>query len=307
MIAGYIRTSSLASDASPIIQGQEITAYCEKEGLGAPTLLAEDLGTSGVSTKFRQREKGRWLLLNAHQGDTVIAVRLDRLGRNCADILNTVERLQKIGVKIIVLNLLGQTLDLSTVAGKVIVTMFGLAAEIEAQFLRERLDAGKDYWKTQNCADGSVRRCRKYVEVHAGGRRRRKWEWDMEQLEIMAELAHRYAKGQSLLEIQRDFWARGLKDHRGLPWGQSLPKKEIWRPRHPVAQMQAALRWFHRAAQQGILPPPYKDISDLTPKYPQFQLTPRKYNRQPKPAKVDDRSDWTKEQFLEDWKLENDG
>ena len=45
-------------------------------------------------------------------------------------------------------------------------------------------------------------------------------EWDMQQLAYIAEIAERLGKGEDVLLVVADFWGRGIKDHRGLPWGQ---------------------------------------------------------------------------------------
>ena len=85
-------------------------------------------------------------------------------------------------------------------------------------------------------------------------------EWDMQQLAYIAEIAERLGKGEDVLLVVADFWGRGIKDHRGLPWGQVQAKpgkgtgngfEWFWR----------ATRWFHRMKRADKLPPPYCDLA----------------------------------------------
>jgi DNA invertase Pin-like site-specific DNA recombinase len=48
--------------------------------------LQEPIGTSGVSTVFRQRPEGRKLWYQLTKGDTLIVSKIDRLGRKTRDI-----------------------------------------------------------------------------------------------------------------------------------------------------------------------------------------------------------------------------
>lgn len=72
--------------------------------------------------------------------DVLIVTKLDRLGRNAMDVRATVERLATEGVKVHCLALGGA--DLTSAAGKMIMTVISAMAEFERDLLVERTQAG---------------------------------------------------------------------------------------------------------------------------------------------------------------------
>lgn len=74
------------------------------------------------------------------KGDTLIVTKLDRLGRDAVDVQATVKALAAKGVHVQV-KALGGT-DLTSSAGKLLVTMLAAVAEMERDLLKERTAAG---------------------------------------------------------------------------------------------------------------------------------------------------------------------
>jgi DNA invertase Pin-like site-specific DNA recombinase len=72
--------------------------------------------------------------------DVLVVAKLDRLGRDALDVQSTVRLLAAKGVGVRVLNL-GET-DLTTPAGKLLLTMLSAVAEMERDLLVERTQAG---------------------------------------------------------------------------------------------------------------------------------------------------------------------
>lgn len=72
--------------------------------------------------------------------DVLVVTKLDRLGRDAADVLATVRLLADMQVEVVVLQL-GKT-DLSSAAGKLLVMMLAAVAEMERDLLVERTQAG---------------------------------------------------------------------------------------------------------------------------------------------------------------------
>ena len=70
----------------------------------------------------------------------LIVAKLDRLGRNAADITGTVRHLESVGCAVKVLQL-GE-LDLTSAAGKLIMTTLAAVSEMERDLLIERTNAG---------------------------------------------------------------------------------------------------------------------------------------------------------------------
>ena len=89
-------------------------------------------------------------------------------------------------------------------------------------------------------------------------------EWDSQQLAYIGEIAERLGRGEDVAHVAADFWARGLLDHRGLPWGQvqSKPGKGTG---NPYEWYRRAARWFHRAKHNGELPPAYGELAPGNP------------------------------------------
>lgn len=96
----------------------------------------------GVSGKVAasQRPAFRKMLEQIRKGETLIVSKLDRLGRDAIDVLQTVRLLGERGVKVIVLQL--GTTDLTAPAGKLLLSMLAAVAEMERDLLVERTQAG---------------------------------------------------------------------------------------------------------------------------------------------------------------------
>lgn len=106
----------------------------------------EDVGVSG-KTHASQRPRFQKMLERVHEGETLIVSKLDRLGRDAVDVLQTVRLLQERKVHVIV-HQLGNT-DLTSPAGKLLLTMLSAVAEMERDLLIERTQAGLERAKSE--------------------------------------------------------------------------------------------------------------------------------------------------------------
>lgn len=98
-----------------------------------------DVGISG-KTPASQRPEFKKLLEKIRDGETLVVSKLDRLGRDAVDVLQTVRMLEGRNIKVIVLHL-GKT-DLTSPTGKMLITMLAAVAEMERDLLIERTQAG---------------------------------------------------------------------------------------------------------------------------------------------------------------------
>lgn len=105
-----------------------------------------DRGVSG-KTCATQRPEFMSLLSKIRSGETLVVSKLDRLGRDAVDVMQTIRLLGKRNVKVIVLQL-GNT-DLTSAAGKLLLTMLAAVAEMERDLLIERTQAGLQRAKAQ--------------------------------------------------------------------------------------------------------------------------------------------------------------
>jgi putative DNA-invertase from lambdoid prophage Rac len=96
----------------------------------------------GVSGKVmaQQRPQFARLLTQIRDGETLVVSQLDRLGRDAHDVGGTIRLLASRGIKVIVLQL--GALDLTSPAGKMMLTMLAAVAELERDLLVERTQAG---------------------------------------------------------------------------------------------------------------------------------------------------------------------
>lgn len=105
-----------------------------------------DQGVSG-KTCATQRPEFSKLLTRIRSGETLVVSKLDRLGRDAVDVMQTIRLLGDRNVKVVVLQL-GST-DLTSAAGKLLLTMLAAVAEMERDLLIERTQAGLQRAKAQ--------------------------------------------------------------------------------------------------------------------------------------------------------------
>ena len=106
----------------------------------------EDTGISG-KTSSNQRPQFMALLSKIRDGESVVVSKLDRLGRDAIDVLQTVKKLSQRNIKVIV-HQIGST-DLSSPAGKMLLTMLAAVAEMERDLLIERTQSGLQRAKSE--------------------------------------------------------------------------------------------------------------------------------------------------------------
>ncbi len=94
------------------------------------------------------------LLAYAREGDTVVVVAIDRLGRNTIDVLGTVEALQAKGVSVVSLR---EGFDLSTACGKLMLTMMAAFSQLERENMKARQLAGLDRARAEGKALGRTK------------------------------------------------------------------------------------------------------------------------------------------------------
>jgi len=104
-----------------------------------PDYWYADEGVSG-KVAASQRPAFSRMLGQIRKGETLVVSRLDRLGRDAIDVLQTVRQLGERGIKVVVLQL--GTTDLTSAAGKLLLSMLAAVAEMERDLLVERTQAG---------------------------------------------------------------------------------------------------------------------------------------------------------------------
>ena len=101
--------------------------------------IITDPGVSG-GKPLATRDGGKQLLdlIKARRADAVVMLKLDRMFRNAADCLTTVETWEKSGIALHVVDLGGNAIDTTSAAGRFMLVVLAGAAEMERNLTRER-------------------------------------------------------------------------------------------------------------------------------------------------------------------------
>ncbi|OJY17176.1 MAG: hypothetical protein BGO98_13615 [Myxococcales bacterium 68-20] len=143
-VIGYTRVSTEEQAASGVsLDAQEaaLRAYCAMRGLD----LVEMIVDAGVSAgkPLASREGGRRVIDHVRTGSivAVVAYKLDRVFRDCADCLAVVRDWDERDVALHLVDLGGQTIDTGTAMGRFFLTVMAGAAELERNLIGERTKA----------------------------------------------------------------------------------------------------------------------------------------------------------------------
>lgn len=137
----------------------------EKAGFVFDRVVA-DHGVSGVNVKMRDRPEGRRLFDMLREGDTLVVRWVDRLGRNYADVTETIREFMAQGVVIkTVIN--GLTFDGSTkdpmqmAVRDAMIAFMAASAQAQAEALKIAQKAGIEHAKAEAAQRTKVYRGRK--------------------------------------------------------------------------------------------------------------------------------------------------
>jgi DNA invertase Pin-like site-specific DNA recombinase len=92
-------------------------------------------GDRGVSGSIRERAGLDAALHDLSDGDVLVVVALDRLGRDLHDLVGIVEQLHERGANLVSLR---ESIDTTTPSGRLMFGVFGALAEYERAMIRER-------------------------------------------------------------------------------------------------------------------------------------------------------------------------
>jgi DNA invertase Pin-like site-specific DNA recombinase len=148
IIYGYARVSS--TDQNLDTQIEQLKKY------GVEKLISEKI--TGVSENKLLDQ----LLSKLTSGDTLVATRMDRLGRSTIQLLQLVEHLSNSNIYLVVLNL---GIDTRTPTGKFFLTIMAGFSELERTMIKEKQRAGIDLAKQKGKYVGRIK---KYTEKHVG-------------------------------------------------------------------------------------------------------------------------------------------
>src|ERR1700722_16937653 len=131
----YCRVSTDSQDVTNQIREIEGAGFAVEKH----RVIAETVSGSSCAAERKGFQK---LLERMEASDVLVVTKLDRLGRNTIDVMQTVEKLATIGVRIHCLALGG--VDLTSPAGRMTMSVIAAVAQFERDLLVERTQAGLD-------------------------------------------------------------------------------------------------------------------------------------------------------------------
>ena len=139
---GYARVSTAHQSLDQ--QMDALTAA----GVDATRVYTDKL--SGTATR-RDRPGLAALLDYAREGDAIVVVGIDRLGRNASEAMLTIRRLGERGI---VLRSIREGIDTSNAAGRMVAGVLASLAELELELGNERRTAARDARRARGQAIG---------------------------------------------------------------------------------------------------------------------------------------------------------
>ena len=133
MLVGYMRVSKADGSQSLDLQ---------RDALRAAGIEERHIYEDRASGQSEARPGLDALRKALRSGDTLVVWKLDRLGRNLRDLVNTVHGLTQSGVGFKVLTGHGAAIDTTTPSGKLVFGIFAALAEFERELISERTKAG---------------------------------------------------------------------------------------------------------------------------------------------------------------------
>lgn len=136
MRIGYARVSSTRADR------QDHKTQIDLLKAAGCDLILTERGSGARNDRPVMHQVLDEAIAAAQRGEQVdvVVVRLDRWGRSLTDVLSSLERLRAGGVNFVSLT---ESIDLSTPAGMLALTVLGAAAQYERSILRERIVEAK--------------------------------------------------------------------------------------------------------------------------------------------------------------------
>ena len=215
-VVGYTRVSTAEQALEGVsLDGQAaaIRAYCMMRGLELVDLV-QDPGAS-AGKPLEKRDGGKRVLSLVEQGEAggVVAWKLDRLFRDCAECLTVTGDWDRSTVSLHLVDLGGQAIDTSTAMGRFFLTVMAGAAEMERNLIRERTSAGMAYKKAQGERVGRIPFGYRLADdgVHL--------EPDAEEQATLATMVQLRRAGKTLQQItdQLNETGRPSRNRRGEP------------------------------------------------------------------------------------------
>ncbi|MGI4942057.1 MAG: recombinase family protein [Janthinobacterium lividum] len=127
-LIGYARVST-----------EEQRTSLQTDALIAAGVAPEDIYSEKASGATLNRPGFKAMFKDLREGDVLVVWKLDRLGRDLMQVLQTMEKLNKMGVE---LRVLTQQIDTTTAMGRFVFNIMASMAQMEREMALERTMAG---------------------------------------------------------------------------------------------------------------------------------------------------------------------
>ena len=140
-LVGYTRVSTVDQADNTSLEDQKTRILSYGVAMGHEVVQCFSEIASGKQAGNRPEFQAAIALLKSGEADGLIVAKLDRLGRNVADLLKLVDEvIAPLGKSLVILD---SQIDTSSPQGRMVLTMLGAMAEMERAVIRERVERGR--------------------------------------------------------------------------------------------------------------------------------------------------------------------
>ena len=209
-LVGYVRVSTDGQEDNTSLASQQerIECYCKAFDHELVKVFVE-VG-SGKDMKNRP-EFNKAMEMVKNEADGIVSLKLDRIARNCRDVLTLVEdTLQPQNKALVLLDL---NVDTSTPTGKMILTMMAAVAELERAQINERTQSGR---KAKAEKGGYAYGSPKFGQSSNDG----ELVENEDETKIIDIIRKHHKSGKKANQIAKYLNAQGIPTKRGKQWTQ---------------------------------------------------------------------------------------
>jgi DNA invertase Pin-like site-specific DNA recombinase len=150
-VLGYARASTDKQEHSPDCQKDRIRDYLAQRGLGGDVTFFTDAATSG-KVPIDERAAGKELFKQLRRGDHLVITKIDRAFRSTADCALKVDALHRMGVRLHIIDFMGDYIDIGTPQGRMFIHILAAFAQYERELISQRTKEGLAHLKRKGVA-----------------------------------------------------------------------------------------------------------------------------------------------------------
>lgn len=225
--------------------------YNIKDADSADIIEYEDEGYSGKNTKRPQFQK-MMAEIKKRNCDYLVCYKLDRLGRNIADLANLIETLNKLNVSFISIK---ERFDTSTPIGKAMLYFAGVLAQMEREQIAERVRdnmimlAKKGRWLGGNTPLGFDAEAEEKVSIDGKSKKLYRLVINEEDVKTVRFIFKEYLEKQSLIGIVKYFLSHDIRTKLGNEYTTTAIKDILTNPVYCTADREGYEYFFNLGCQ----------------------------------------------------------